>query len=107
MHGIMFGEKFLGPLQPSYRIQLSTGNDGRLVPHYLNTTTMERSNQDPRLSLIVDEWEEVPINGEPDHAIRRTDLHNKINGKIINSNASFYAEVLTARGMKLETFTLI
>jgi hypothetical protein len=103
----MFGERFLGPFQYPFRIQLSYDSGGRLVPSYLDTATRERSHLDPRLSSIIDGWEEVPTSENPPHAIGSVHFRNRVTGKTMNSDPHFLPEVLSERGMKLEMFTLV
>lgn len=107
MHGIMFSEAFLGPSQHPFRIQLLNDSSGRVVPSYLDTAAGEQSYRDPRLSSIIDEWEEVPTNENLPRATGSVHFRNRVAGKTMKSNPRFLLEVLSERGIKLEICTLV
>ena len=107
VHGIMFGEILLGPLRRPFRMQFVNGDDGDLIPLYLNTTTGEQSSSDPRLLSITNPWEEVPIIERAHNSAGIVHCGNRLVGEDLESDPRYLPEALDERGMSVRSFTLV
>jgi hypothetical protein len=105
VHGLMEGQALLGPMPPPW--ELIINNDTfRDSFAFLNLLTNEITLQDPRLDVLPPEWHEIDEEWETSF-IHTQHYRNKTTGDIINSDPRLLPEALEARGVPLETFTLV
>jgi hypothetical protein len=107
LHGIITDESLIEPLPSQFRIQYVRGKFGVNMPHYLNNSIKELADEDPRLGPISPDWERAPAERTSDDPSMFTRFKNKVSGEMINSDPRLFPEALEARGVKLETFTLV
>ncbi|KAJ8129662.1 hypothetical protein O1611_g3969 [Lasiodiplodia mahajangana] len=65
IHGLMDAEALLGRLPEPWRFQAAQDASGVKIPSYLNSSTGEVIERDPRLEE-TSEWERMPFNRTPD-----------------------------------------
>jgi hypothetical protein len=106
VHGLMEGQALLGPLPPAWELIINNDN----FPHsfsFLNHGAEEITIDDPRLDALPQEWDEIEEDNEARLIPHVQHYRNKITGEIINSDPRLSPESLEARGVHLETFTLV
>jgi hypothetical protein len=106
IHGLMEGQALLGSLPSPWESVITDRNRG-LEFAYHNLQTKEISLQDPRLSDLPTEWEEIVQEDEARSNIYVQHFKNKNTGEIINSDPRLLPQALKARGVNLETFILV
>jgi hypothetical protein len=106
VHGIMEGQAILGPLPFLWTLILSTSMHGSHFKFH-SSETGENCHHDPRLGDLPDEWEPVEKEDEARLPYIVQHYRNKNTGEIINSDPRLAPEALRARGVKLETLTLV
>ena len=104
----MHGQALLGPLPPNFRVYSYRGNDGVDIVSYLNTQTNEFHFDNPNLGPLPSQWEQGEITEwSVDDPADLVKFRNKATGEEIDSDPRMLPEALKARGVKLETFSLI
>jgi len=103
----MTDESLLGPLPSQFRIQYVRDKFGVNMPRYLNKSIGELTDEDPRLGPIPTDWGRAPAERTSDDPSMFTRFKNKVSGELINSDPRLFPEALEARGVKLETFSLV
>lgn len=115
IYGIMDGESLLGPLPPSWEINIdmySQSNSGECndivrSPTYHNISTNTKTSEDPRLGQLPDHWEAVAQLRTPNDPMLFAPHRNKLTGNIMNSDPRLLPELLRERGVNLQTFMLV
>ncbi|KAI0155156.1 HET-domain-containing protein [Xylariaceae sp. FL1272] len=110
VHGIMDGEVLLGALPPSWQINVwANKRNGRSEHRFNNRDQCLSTRQDPRVDAIAlpDEWENVDFEWSRSDPVHCKKFRNKETGKVINSDPRLFPEALRARGVSLETITLV
>lgn len=98
----------LGPLPQPWMVVRTVGYGKRNIHHFYNTDTGERTEEDPRLaSLAGSDWARFDREPDPDDPQVFDYFRNKKTGEVMNSDPRLLPESLVARGVPLETFTLI
>ncbi|KAI0168960.1 HET-domain-containing protein [Hypoxylon sp. FL1284] len=109
VHGIMDGEALLGPLPPSWKVQIGHDADGSARPYYVHAASGRRTAEDPRLAgvPVPAEWEPVAwerARTDPDSCRK---FRSRGTGRVVNADPRLFPEALAARGVRLETITLV
>jgi len=92
----------LGPMPPTWTVQIEYDTDGFPFKQYHNTSTGKFDCQDPRLNKLPSEYEPLPVvSGKP-----RT-VRNVRTGEIVKKDTRLTSDDLMARGIELETFRLV
>ena len=73
----------------------------------MNLATGKQTLEDPRLDELSPEWERITYKRTPDDPAYFATFKNNVTGETLNSDPRLSAEALHARGVKLETFSLI
>ena len=73
----------------------------------MNLATGEQTLEDPRLEAMPLEWERMTYERTPDDPAYFAAFRNKVTDETINSDPRLSPEALQARGVALETFSLI
>ena len=74
---------------------------------YMNLQTGKQTLEDPRLDLLPPEWMRMTYERTPDDPAYFARFRNNATGEVINSDPRLSPEALRARGVELETFSLI
>ncbi|KAI1259471.1 HET-domain-containing protein [Xylariaceae sp. FL1019] len=112
VHGIMDGEVILGPLSQSWSVEIvkdmNTGKSRQLY-HSVAREPKIRTYDDPRLASVPLplEWEPVAFEWTRKDPIHCKKFKSKKTGRVINSDPRLFSEALRARGVSLETITLV
>jgi hypothetical protein len=106
VHGLMEGQAFLGSLPPPWKLIVNMDEIGSSFS-FLNCETDEITQQDPRLDVLPQEWQEVEGDADSRGTFYTQHYKNHITGEIINSDPRLFPESLEARGIHLETITLV
>jgi len=109
MHGMKYGESFLGPLPSPWKFQerrLATGQF-ECVLEFRNSDTGVVTQNDPRLGELSEAWEKVKAERTRDDPVLFAPHRNKSTGELINSDPRLLPSALHARGVTLETFQII
>jgi hypothetical protein len=106
VHGLMEGQALLGPITPPWKFVFSAVNPlGSFL--FLNQQTDKLTAHDPRLDILPQEWHEVEEEGDARLEFYTQHYKNKKTGEITNSDPRLLPEALRARGVQLETITLV
>lgn len=111
VHGFMIGQALLGPLEPHVHVQDSFNVWGRRRV-FINTDTGHHSFEDPRLEEIPlpAEWErgtdeeQQRVHDDPEVFCR---FRHRDTGELINYDPRMTADALKARGVPVQTLTLM
>jgi hypothetical protein len=106
VHGLMEGQALLGPIPPPWKLIIKNA-DPLGSFSFINHQTDEIIAHDPRLDTLPQEWHEVEEEGDARLAFHTQHYKNKSTGEIINSDPRLLPEALEARGVHLETITLV
>jgi hypothetical protein len=106
VYGLMEGQAFLGPLPNPWELIIDNSNM-RYSFSFLNHKTGEITQQDPRLDILPQEWHEVEDKDDTRFEIYTQHYKNKTTGETISSDPRLLPEALEARGVHLETITLV
>jgi hypothetical protein len=107
MHGLMDGEALLGPLPECCRVVLDIDRNGERFQVFVDSTTQTRTMDDPRLEPLPAEWEPVITSDRLWPTKKVNGFQNKATGEIMDSDPRMLPDALRARGVPLETFTLL
>ncbi|KAI8627852.1 heterokaryon incompatibility protein-domain-containing protein [Xylariaceae sp. FL1651] len=109
IHGIMQGEALLGPLPTPWSVKVKLEGDVKYRPRYFNTETNLEVKEDPRLTAIpvAPEWEQIRHPWTRDDPLNVVIYRNHSTGEEINCDPRMLPDALTARGVKVETISLI
>jgi hypothetical protein len=106
VHGLMEGQALLGSLPLPWELIIDVvGQQKRFI--FLNRETGEKLLQDPRLDMLPQKWHEVEKEDDSRFDIYIQHYENKTTGEVINSDPRLLPEALEARGVHLETITLV
>ena len=99
----------LGPLPESWSVQVRGRSDDRqgYFPHFFDSEGQSLSEKDPRLGNLPHNWERFNRDWEYGDPLNAQWYKNTITGEIINSDPRMSPEALKARGVKVQTITLI
>jgi hypothetical protein len=106
VHGLMEGQALLGPLPLLWELIINS-DDIRYSFCFLNHETGEITQHDPRLDVLPQQWHEVAEEDNARFEIYTQHYENKTTGEVINSDPRLLPEALEARGVHLETITLV
>jgi hypothetical protein len=107
IHGLMDGEALLGPLPEGYKVILGPHRNAQWRQLFVNSTTQTETEEDPRLEPLPAEWKRALI-GDRFWPTKKVDgFRNKVTGQIMDSDPRMLPDALRARGVPLETFTLL
>jgi hypothetical protein len=106
VHGIMDGEVLLGPLPANCKVTVKRGES--IFQHFFHDqVTQKKFAEDPRLGPLPEDWK--PIRAEhrlwPNKTVDA--FQNTTTGEILHSDPRLLPGALRARGVTLETFTLV
>lgn len=102
-HGIMNGERFLGPLSPDVDCVQRLGFS---FPLFVNRVSEKTQCEDPRLGELPSGWSRVGHEREEEFTIFRDNNTEEVYYSDIFDPRTF-PEELEKRGVKLENFTLV
>ena len=105
----MDSEAILGPVPSPWKVLYQSDGvaSGALTPRFLNSTTGKKSDEDPRLPSLPEEWERTHRRRAPDDPSTFREFRNKKTGELIPHDPRLSVETLTERGILLETFNLV
>lgn len=113
VYDLQDSQSILGPLPSPWRVQIFDHFDQefRWYPKFFNPESKVLTSEDPRLEPLT-EWERIPLEDLGRDLTSEDPLicdffRNKKDGRIVNSDPRLMPEALEARGVKLETFTLV
>jgi hypothetical protein len=106
VHGLMEGQALLGPIPHPWKLIIKNA-DPLGSFSFLHHQTDEMTAHDPRLDLLPQDWQEVEEESDARLAFHTQHYKNKTTGEIINSDPRLLPEALEARGVHLETITLV
>lgn len=102
----MDAEALIGPLLHEWRIEIDF-IEGRYNIRYLDTTTGERTSDDPRLDALPSDCERIQRGYTACDPHYVAWFRNRATGEVMNSDPRLLPEALERRGVKLETLRLV
>lgn len=107
IHGLQDGDGVLGPLPQHWILGFRYDSFGTAVPRFVNTSTNKETIEDPRLEPLPETWECLPPVRSPGDPHIYARYRNKETQEVMNSDPRMLPDALRARGVPLETFTLV
>jgi hypothetical protein len=107
VHGLMDGEAFLGPLPEGSKAVVRWDRNGDTYQLFVDSTTQTKTKQDPRLEPLPAEWERALVKDRFWPTKKVDGFRNKDTGQTMDSDPRMLPDALRARGVPLETFTLL
>jgi hypothetical protein len=103
----MDGESLLGPLPMGYEVSFDYNQNSNEVQMFKDNTSGRYLPDDPRLGPVPDEWKTIITEDRlwPSQEVQA--WRNKSTGQILDSDPRLLPDALRARGITLETFTII
>jgi hypothetical protein len=106
VHGLMDAESILGSIPDHFRMELWCP-DGFYETSFYNTSTKDRSIEDPRLPSLSPEWEIVKRERTQDDPFFFREFRNRTTGETLTSDPRMHPDALEQRGVTLERFRLV
>lgn len=111
-HDLCDASALLGPLPLPWTLQFLSSNDidakaPNLQPRYVNMTTGDITNEDPRLGPLPPSWERMSIEWASHHPRYVDFFRNTETGDIVSSDPRLTPGELRARGLALDCIRLI
>jgi hypothetical protein len=107
LHGLMDGEALLEPLPEGCKVVLGNDHNGKTFQFFVDSTTQTETGEDPRLEPLPAEWERFITKDRLWPTKKVEGFWNKHTGQIMHSDPRMLPNALRARGVALETFTLL
>jgi hypothetical protein len=107
VHGLMDGEALLGPLPESCKVTIQKDNNGDDFQVFVDSTTQSETTQDPRLGPLPAGWEPVVAKDRLWPTKKVNAFQNKDTEQILYSDPRLLPDALRARGVRIETLTLV
>jgi hypothetical protein len=107
IHGLMDGEALLGPLPQGCRVILFQEGNNDHIQEFVDSKTQTRSTRDPRLGPLPAEWKPIITKDRLWPSKRVEAFQNRDTGQILYSDPRLLPDALRARGVPLQTFTLV
>jgi hypothetical protein len=107
IHGLMDGEALLGPLPTAHEVFVEYTRDSDDVQTFRDVLTGRCTTEDPRLGPLPTEWETIVTKDRLWHAKQVNAWRNRSTQEIMYSDPRLLPDALAARGVVLETLTII
>lgn len=111
MHGMSDGEALFPkqPLPKPWALQYLHDDRAQSVrPFFVNTSSGEKTQSDPRLPPFTDEWELLPSRPKTiDDPEVFLEFRNRKTGEILNADPRLTSVALQQRGVQVRSFALI
>lgn len=118
VHGLMEGQALLGPLLENWSAIIEQDEHGHVRPAFLHSTPKKgsaflhaknetRTIHDPRLGPLSSQWELLSSVSVPWTHKTHDQYKNRASGRIVHSDPPLFPRELRARGVKLDTFSMI
>jgi hypothetical protein len=114
VYGLNDANALLGPLPKPWSVTINcdfcghllTREGGKRTFRFFNPDTEEHTYEDPRLPPLED-WSRINHTSEPAVPEIHEFFQHKETGQIMDPDPRLLPEALTARGVQLETFSLV
>ncbi|KAK3378337.1 heterokaryon incompatibility protein-domain-containing protein [Podospora didyma] len=108
IHGFMDGEALLGAFpSPSWRMEIWRGSAATYTSCFFDSSTGDRTPEDPRLPPLPEEWDEVTRARIQDDLPMFRTFRNNVSGERMDSDPRMLPESLAERGVQLDRFRLV
>lgn len=108
IHGLGDGIALLGPLPNPWIVQVFDHIHGLANNFcFFNKDTGEKTNEDPRLQPLSEEWVRIQIERTFDDPVFFDSFKHKVTGKVIKSDPRLRPVALRTRGVDLREFSLV
>ncbi|KAH6984253.1 heterokaryon incompatibility protein-domain-containing protein [Ilyonectria sp. MPI-CAGE-AT-0026] len=108
IHGLGDGAALLGPLPKPWIVQVFDDIHGLANNFcFFNKDTGEKTQEDPRLQPLSEEWVRIHIERTFDDPVFFDSFKHKVTGEVIKSDPRLRPEALKTRGVDLREFSLV
>lgn len=107
VHGLSDAVGLIGPLPEDWTVFIRGDSLGRPTQWYRNLRNGQETLDDPRLWSLSPNWERVAYERLPDDPAIFERFRNLKTGELVNSDPRLSPTALLARGIKLQSFSLV
>jgi hypothetical protein len=107
VHGLSDSSCLLGPLPKPWRVDVGWDSSALPVYNFVNSSTNERTIEDPRLGPLPAEWKRLQSERVRDDPVAFQKFKNINTDEVMDSDPRLLPEALEPRGIPLITFPLL
>lgn len=106
VHGLSDASCLLGPLSKPWKVGVEWDSLALPVYHFINSSTNEKTIEDPRLEPLPEEWRRIDAERGRDDPMAVQKFKSRNTNEVIDSDPRLLPEALKARGVPLVTLPL-
>jgi len=107
VHGLSDSSCLPGLLPKSWKVDVEWDSSALPVYHFVNSSTNEKTIEDPRLGPLPKEWRRIDAERGRDDPVASQTFKSRNTNEVIDSDPRLLPEALKARGVPLVTLPLI